>query len=172
MHRDINPNNLSVTSLSNPSGLIIDLDAATDEIVSTDHGVGTLAYLAPEIVLLKKQVPSSYYKSVDVWALGLSAYALYLGTSLTWHLRDAFGNIRKSDCVTEKTYVAFQDRIAQQVVRDLKAAPYLDLVKKMTKYESTDRLSASLARDAAIKLADELKGEAGPSWTLKRPRAE
>lgn len=75
MHRNINPNNLAVISFNNPKGLIIDLDSATEHHTSTDRMPGTLAYLAPEIVRLKKGTSIlGYDRSIDVWALGLSIF--------------------------------------------------------------------------------------------------
>ena len=82
-HRDINPNNLAVTSLVNHTGIILDLDAAKNSRYSTDHMKGILAYLVPEIIDLKVSRSQlnlvSYEKSVDTWALGLSTFALYTG---------------------------------------------------------------------------------------------
>ena len=76
MHRDIKPQNLAILSLQDPRGVILDLDAATTSPTSVDHMQGTVPYLAPEIITLKNGTGLPYEKGVDVWALGLSTYAL------------------------------------------------------------------------------------------------
>ena len=97
MHRDIKPANLAIVSFLPPKGVIIDLDDATSEPTSNDHMKGTIMYLAPEITALKnweekfkrqphrnQPKPAPYDKQVDVWALGLSIYALYKSQAFLW----------------------------------------------------------------------------------------
>ena len=87
MHRDIKPGNLGITSFTSPRGVILDLDDATERKASTDHGKGTISFLAPEIIQLKQGRESSYGKAVDIWALGLSMYVLLSGlSSFSWRL--------------------------------------------------------------------------------------
>ena len=53
MHLDISPGNLAITSLEDPKGIIIDLDAAVKSEFCSDQSKGTLPYLAPEIIDLR-----------------------------------------------------------------------------------------------------------------------
>ena len=85
MHLDISPGNLAITSLNNPKGIIIDLDAAIESVPCFDHGKGTLPYLAPEIIALKyKNTDKPFERSVDIWALGLCMFELCQNEFMVW----------------------------------------------------------------------------------------
>jgi len=173
MHRDINPSNLAVTSFDDPTGLIIDLDSATVHNTSTDHMQGTLAYLAPEIALLKEQIIGSYDKAVDVWALGLSTFACYTGKPIRWTYIDPRG-VQVSKVVTLQGYRAYQERIGQslKVTQDYNAAGLLKLIMQMTEFNASKRISASTALDSATKLREDRKGKIVLRSTQKRRREE
>lgn len=55
MHRDIKPGNMVVVGRKSPEGIIIDFGCSTWEKVSSKHLVGTIAYLAPEVIALKQK---------------------------------------------------------------------------------------------------------------------
>ena len=75
IHRDIKPANMTVVSRSPSRFIIIDFGVATWETTSTNHMVGTIRYLAPEVLALKRKTSTtSYNQSVDVWGLGVSFY--------------------------------------------------------------------------------------------------
>ena len=153
MHRDVNPNNLGVVSFDPPRGVLLDLDSATREEESLDHMQGTLPYLAPEIIELKVverrsagastasgawpgRVP--YRQGVDVWAMGLSVYALYVGQSFNWipyKHRDAN---RRADqpmnVVDRESYKSFMSHLQTKRASagDELANALLGLVENMT----------------------------------------
>jgi serine/threonine protein kinase len=142
MHRDINPKNLAVTSLDDPIGVIIDLDSATSFDASTDHMGGTAAYLAPKIISLKWNNLGRYDKAVDVWALGLSMFAIHIGRRLRWIYRDHRGN-HTTELVNEKPYEAYQKRLSRD--RDDGNGDFVHLIKGMTDYDASKRFSTVMA---------------------------
>lgn len=88
LHRDIKPTNLGLATVNPPWGIILDVDNAWKTTTCTDHMVGTLCFLAPEIVDLKvyktqkgknMRQPSPYGCPADVWALGASFWETHIG---------------------------------------------------------------------------------------------
>lgn len=169
MHRDINPNNLAVTSLDNPIGIVIDLDSATSFETSTDHMVGTLAYLAPEVASLKENKTGCYDKAIDVWALGLSMVAIHTGQRLRWTYRDHRG-IHKSEIVNKRSYEAYQRRLGGDGTDG--NAKFLILCKSMTEFDHPKRISSVMAQAAAGKLSEGCRGKIELNAIRKRPREE
>lgn len=93
MHRDLKPANIAVVTLSPPKAILIDLGTATSKEASRNHMVGTIPYLAPEVMALKDTTSRKPYdKSVDIWSLGLTGFELFSRTQLTWKFveRDGF----------------------------------------------------------------------------------
>ncbi len=94
IHRDINPDNLGVVSLDPPHGVLLNFDAATRETASEDYRRGLTPYLAPEMIDLRVATAGSvkvrlYGRGVDVWALGLSMFAMHIRRpSFSWTLFD------------------------------------------------------------------------------------
>ncbi|KAK5214804.1 hypothetical protein LTR96_011267 [Exophiala xenobiotica] len=86
MHRDLKPTNLMMVSYDPPHAIIIDYGSATFSATSDHHGVGTIAYLAPEVLAIKagKSKVARYDRSVDVWAMGLTGYQLFFQEECTW----------------------------------------------------------------------------------------
>lgn len=86
MHRDIKPSNIGV-DLSPARAAILDLGACTQATESHNHMVGTIAYLAPEIINLKRQTDPQtlppYTSQADVWSAALSGAEFLCHTSLT-----------------------------------------------------------------------------------------
>jgi serine/threonine-protein kinase len=84
IHRDIKPNNMLV----DPEGIlkIIDFNLArTDEGAHTHGFVGTPGYAAPELFRAGRV---DFGKSIDVYALAVTAYALLKGPSLPGPLNE------------------------------------------------------------------------------------
>ena len=71
LHRDLKPANILVTSLQNVR--VLDFGLSTDVSYSAGRG-GTLAYMAPEVLL--RQANS---RVADLYAVGLIAYELFVG---------------------------------------------------------------------------------------------
>lgn len=156
MHRDINPNNLAVTSFNDIRGVIIDLDSATDQQVSRDHYQGTIPYLAPEIISLKQQQSTAAYdKSVDVWALGLSLFAMHTGRQFRW--THFCSHKLQSSTVTEESHAEFHAKITRNMgsAQDTRTARFLALVMDMTAYNAGKRPLTSKALQLTIRLKRE-----------------
>lgn len=156
MHRDINPNNLAVTSFNDIKGLIIDLDSATNRQVSGDHCQGTMPYLAPEIISLKEQRSTvAYDKSVDIWALGLSLFSMHTARPFLWKYF-SFLN-RQPLVVSAELHAAFHRKVSRDIqsAQDPRTSGFLDLIEDMTAYEAIKRTPASEALQAARRLKGE-----------------
>ncbi|KAL8773769.1 MAG: hypothetical protein Q9209_001537 [Squamulea sp. 1 TL-2023] len=172
MHRDFSPGNLAVTSLQEPRGVILDLDAATTSVTSTDHMKGTLPYLAPEIMALKQwdgagKQPPPYEKSIDTWALGLIMYALYTGQLFDW---TSFG--ATSNKVTPKAYANFQERLGKytEYTKNAEARGALFVITIMTAWKGGGREPAIDALDTLSQFRkNRTRGTIVPKTSRKRP---
>lgn len=151
MHRDIKPLNLGVATLNPPTGVIFDFDSVTLAQTSNNHMHGTVCFLAPEIVDIKKwdemrkalaangriittPRPPSYGKKVDMWALGLSAYLLYTDTK------------GYTTLINSTTYNVLQERIRAIIdvsSEDYVTTEYLTLISSMMEWSPASRKSAS-----------------------------
>ena len=160
MHRDINPNNLTVRSLKHIQGIIIDLDAVTTSPSSSDHRRGTLPYLAPEIIALKDweekklgERPSGYGKGVDVWALGLSMYAVNTGSRVYW---PSFPSSKEKDVnmVNYERYKVLSQRLDTRISLAAKRGALdlgiLETIKASLRYRPGDRPSATVNLEAIL----------------------
>ena len=164
MHRDVNPNNLGVVSFHPPRGVLLDLDSVTREEESLDHMQGTVPYLAPEIMELKHPGlystaaatrPVPYRKGVDVWAMGLTVFALYIGHHLNWGPytpKHADHGMNKTvNHVQPKSYQNFHKHLQEKRVtaHDHQAGMLLELVGRMTEWNAKERIRANEALDTA-----------------------
>lgn len=80
IHRDIKPENIIVCK----TGLKIcdfGLSIFYDELNPPDEFIGTLDYLAPEIIKCRGPDASPYCPSVDLWSLGIVIYEIFTGTT-------------------------------------------------------------------------------------------
>ena len=168
MHRDIKPGNLGVLSFSPFAGILLDLDAATTDTRSDDHGQGTITYLAPEIINLKldsTEEREKYGSQADVWALGMSAFFALTGRHVWWNdFADEWDEWPKGSSLpnTKDTNFVLKDRLArfhhsyeQKKPQNIYFRQYFDLLKPMTAYKPVHRHSASEALGIAEKLAKE-----------------
>ena len=166
MHRDIKPCNLGVLSLNPPRGIILDLDSATTEDTSRDCGHGSLAYQAPDIIGLRFSGSNgrSYGRSVDVWALGMSAFFVLRSEHAKWNDFD-YGPSRgncllgtdATQFVTWSRLGNFHQFIQEKVTPFVPYLEYFRFLKKMTLFDPQARISAS---DALI-IAEGLKAAQG-----------
>lgn len=73
-HRDLKPENILIES----EGLVKVIDFGTAQAFQSDQGmhqiIGTVYYMAPEILL-----QSTYNEKCDVWSLGVILYCLLTG---------------------------------------------------------------------------------------------
>ena len=186
MHRDIKPSNLGVVSFSPFKGVILDLDAATTETLSDDHGEGTISYLAPEVIDLKMSTMKNlekYGNSVDVWALGMSFFAVLLGRHVMWNRFDdwrtrgtSLPNTNITDFVLEGRLSRFHQTTGLLKAKNDERRRYINLLESMTACKARDRPSASQALDTAENLArygGEAKvSERNPAHGVKRKIGE
>jgi serine/threonine protein kinase len=86
MHRDLKPGNLMIVAYHLVHAIVIDFGSATSSRKSREHNVGTIAYLAPEVLALKagKDDGPDYGQSVDIWGMGLVGYQLIFKQACTW----------------------------------------------------------------------------------------
>ena len=163
MHRDIKPANLGVRSFDPPRGVILDLDAATTETTSKDHGQGTIPYLAPEIISLKMGSapnPQGYESSVDVWGMSLSAIRVLRARPLNWNHFDDSSTIGQTLPGTTVTNFVLEERLLRLQAGMEKVMEgqnlwliYFRILKQMATWLPGDRLSASEALETVGKLA-------------------
>jgi serine/threonine protein kinase len=77
MHRDIKPTNLLFCG-PDAQSVVADYGHSTRQKESKDHGKGTVAYLAPEVLRLKKDTSSKPYGlKADTWSLGVVGFELF-----------------------------------------------------------------------------------------------
>ncbi|KAL8787572.1 MAG: hypothetical protein Q9213_002134 [Squamulea squamosa] len=174
MHRDISPGNLAITSLHEPKGIIIDLDAATASKISTDHMKGTLPCLALEIMKLKawnkiEEQPRPYEKSVDT--LGLIMYFLYTNQSFDWAPFGAIPSLRMTTTVTETNHKNFHEKLEKlnKYTKNAEIRIGLAMVARLTAWDAADRYSASDALKAFSQIRrGKTRGTMSPKGVKKR----
>ena len=172
MHRDIKPDNLAVMSLDQPKGIILDLDAATTERYSRDHTKGTVLYLAPEVMDLKEMISTKtsvpYTKAIDVWAMGLSAFAIHSGKPFRWHYFEGLARPR-SGSVTKPLHGEFCRRLLSDIARttDSSKRAMLKAIELMTEYKSDRRISAA----DALKIIEDATEDNGDRGSIVKRMA-
>ena len=75
VHRDIKPGNIRFDEEKVLKILDFGISQHVDGVAKTEHGKGTLPYIAPELFSL----PAKYTSSVDVYACGVIAHELAFG---------------------------------------------------------------------------------------------
>ncbi len=186
MHLDIKPGNLGVLSFSKPKGVILDFDSATSELASVDHHKGTIAYLAPEIIALKRwdegqvaQKPGPFDKRVDIWALGLSMYALHTGQPWRWNTFARSSDIPLNGATINRANETLHSLFQATVIRsrssttDGSSQTMLSLIQKMTGFTAKERTSASeLLQIASVAKQQGGSGTISLKTAKKRAREE
>ena len=174
MHRDLKPDNLGILSLCPPRGIILDLDAATSEETSDDEGQGTVPYQAPETINLRLPAiasQQSYGRSVDVWALGMSAFRALRRAHTRWSQYDRgsayvyyLPGTTNPDFVLATRLNNFHNEVKTQSANYPPYLEYSDFLTEMTLYDPQSRFSASEALNKAESLRP---GEEKPAITPK-----
>ena len=131
VHRDLKPENVLFTGeLYGPSIKIIDFGLAIYSVPKVENSMkfGSARYSAPEAFSGK------YTNKVDMWSLGLIAYALVSGKLLETQI--------KGECRQESTVeiVEFQESIWKFYSEELK-----DFIRKLLNVCPEERLSAQSA---------------------------
>lgn len=126
-HRDLKPENVMFeTKEANAKLCVLDFGFAkhTDETLETP--IGTLQYLAPEVLQ-----PGSYDRSVDIWSLGCILYFMLFG-------RTPFLATSDEDIVALAAEVEFQFPEDVAVSDGAK-----DLISRLLRKNPAERLTAS-----------------------------
>ncbi len=149
---------MSVVPSSPPRLVLLDFGVATFEQTSSEHMAGTIPYLAPEVVSLKRgQSQRPYNKLVDIWGYGLSFYQLFCRRSCWWN--------------------EISPSVLRKVMTDISAkeqSAAVSLVKLMLQWEPRDRVSAAtaLASPALQAVESGLRGLQREGSGVKRLRED
>lgn len=167
MHLDISPGNLAITSLEDPKGIIIDLDAAVKSEFCSDHSKGTLAYMAPEIIRLRiNRSNQPFEKSVDIWALGICMFDLSQGEFIWWG---------RENRVSQDRYEKFLEKIGKMQTRAENnfEVDFCDWIEAMTAFRPENRKTAGVLYSQVSDVAKKMdRGSIVLQRTAKRPREE
>jgi serine/threonine protein kinase len=138
MHRDIKLDNI----LASPKPLqavIIDFGCATWDIQSLDHGVGTIRYLAPEVLDIKYESSTvPYNRSVDIWSLGLTMYEFIC----RWRFRGEYITQKQHDLILQQSHW-------RPPVRGAGTQKLFDLVNLMITWKPENRTTTDIAIQTA-----------------------
>ena len=138
MHRDIKLENI-LASKRPLQAVIIDFGCATWDAESLDHGVGTIRYLAPEVLDIKySSSKDPYTRSVDVWSLGLTMYQFMC----RWRLRGEYMTKKDHSLILKHNHW-------RPSVQDANTQKLFSVIKLMMAWDPKDRISA----DTALKTA-------------------
>lgn len=81
VHRDIKPENILLSSSDDVK--LCDFGLSKFETEPWDEGVGTVAYMAPEVYQLPQHTAMCDGKATDMWSLGCTLYTMLAGM-LPW----------------------------------------------------------------------------------------
>ncbi|CAD7955474.1 unnamed protein product [Amoebophrya sp. A25] len=134
VHRDIKPENFMFAhdNMDNPDLRMIDLGLAKRTADPISGMMGTVAYMAPE--MLQGQ---PYNRKCDLWPLGVIGYIMLTGEPL-------FSLVNDEDAVKEILHPGMLKRRLQQHRRVL-SRDAMDFLKKMMQHDPTRRLNAKEA---------------------------
>ncbi|KAI9758644.1 MAG: hypothetical protein M4579_002955 [Chaenotheca gracillima] len=137
MHRDLKPGNIAMASINPPEAFIIDFGVATWDQSAINHMVGTIAYLAPEVLCLKEKISTSPYgKTVDIWALGLCGAELFSRQKAWWNYKFE----KATFCLLMEA-----QRRKMPVAEGTSLGQIHKLLDCMLQYQAADRTSAEAA---------------------------
>ena len=136
MHRDLKLDNIIATP-EPPNAIIIDFGCATWDKESYDHDVGTIRYLAPEVLDLKyhqeQPIRRPYTSAADIWTVGQTFYEFicrhqFQHTHMTSRVyRNVLSKVHwHSNDQHENTYLK----------------PMFDLIFQMLAWDAQDRITA------------------------------
>lgn len=144
-HRDIKPENFLIESSGiiklNDFGYLLDLSRIDEQLDLNDYSCGTQSFKAlelfnPEIIGNRQKLREIDFKAVDIWALGVSCFQLFL-MSVPWPHANAADprNVAFSKYVakypsTEKDVVVLADRLNDRQ-HNTSLNPALSLFKKL-----------------------------------------
>lgn len=138
MHRDIKLDNI-LASQKPLQAVIIDFGCATWDTESLDHGVGTIRYLAPEVLDLKYESSTvPYTRSVDVWSLGLTMYEFMC----RWRFRGEYMTQGEHQLILKQSHF-------RPPTRDASTQKFFDLVNLMMAWDADSRASTDTAVQTA-----------------------
>ncbi|KZF23198.1 kinase-like protein [Xylona heveae TC161] len=170
VHRDIKPLNLGVVSIEPPKAVILDIGSVAllepGEVGFRPRpgAYGTVSYLAPEMEL------ATYHAPVDIWALGLVAHEIFLG-SHPWKLAVNPWRTDKNRYYTQYLNI-YTDTI--QKLRSAGSGTIHDLIAKMLAWEPRARISSRSALEhpclRGISTGDANWTPSSPLAGSKRPR--
>lgn len=134
---------------------------------------GTVPYLAPEIIALKRYQPGKYSRSVDVWALGLSMFDLYTGFPIRWTVNMGQG-VTQLKAVTKESFTVYQEKLGKAlgVAQDRRARGLLELIEEMTRFNVSQRTSALVASGTCSGLRTHDPGRLVLKTSVKRSRGD
>jgi hypothetical protein len=113
------PNNLSIISYNNTTGVILDLESAIQGPPDEGDVQGPYQYLRPEIVaLMDRQYEEPCDKRADILALGLSYLDMCEGACLLWSGLPPYDPENKRGMVDPWRYRSLQRRIEISKVKD------------------------------------------------------
>jgi len=81
-HRDIKPENILLTLERDPK--LVDFGLASSTLECRDFEVGTLAYMAPEVLNAEGQVDKFDASKADIWSLGVLLYTVVTQKKIWW----------------------------------------------------------------------------------------
>lgn len=139
MHRDIKLENI-LASRRPLQAVIIDFGCATWDTQSLDHGVGTIRYLAPEVLEIKHASSTSpYTRLVDVWSLGLTMYQFMC----RWRFRGEYITRKEHGLILEQSHW-------RPLTRSASAQSFFDLVNMMMEWNAESRASTDVVTQVAM----------------------
>lgn len=119
-HRDIKPENMVIDAFGNIRLIDFNLSCKCDQILY--DRCGSLAYMAPEILLNK-----GYTEMVDIWSLGVMMYRIVLGTL-------PFDDVTENRIIQKILYM--DPRYTDAISEDL-----YDLLNKMMEKDPCKRIT-------------------------------
>lgn len=154
LHRDIKPSNILLTS----SGQVFltdfslaRIESAELDITRSDEFVGTLRYCAPE------SLDGVYTKQGDIYSLGLVLFELFsLTTPFEAKTRRELLNKKLSGILPEM--VSYADAIP---------SPMLQILQRMTAYDSAERYQSANEVLEALKLSQHAKAVSAKSGSRR-----
>jgi len=139
VHRDIKPDNVMIDSTGEPKLIDFGFSRHVDPGAETMTGrYGTLSYQAPELLLESRG--EGYDSSIDLWALGVTAYTLLYNRKPFEHKDRA----KKRNVIIAANLV-FRDELRQDVGLPRLSPLARDFVARLIEKDPKRRLSASAA---------------------------